>query len=156
VRRGDRADGEWIAAGKIQVGDQVESLAGPWRRVVSITPVAGTETVYNFTVDKDHDYFVGETGFLVHNASGCNCDPNAYAELYELYDGFGNFLKWGISFDASTLYTGPTLDGYGGSPGPNVVDSGTRRNMLSQERELKKRFPGPLNCERGAGSNSMW
>jgi hypothetical protein len=68
----------------------------------------------------------------------------------------GNFLKWGISFDASTRYTGPTLDGYGGSPGPNVVDSGTRRNMLSQERELKKRFPGPLNCERGAGSNSMW
>ena len=33
-------------------------------------PLEGQETVYNFTVDKDHDYFVGETGFLVHNAGG--------------------------------------------------------------------------------------
>jgi hypothetical protein len=41
--------------------------------VVSITPVEGQETVYNFTVDKDHDYFVGETGFLVHNAMPCGC-----------------------------------------------------------------------------------
>ena len=35
------------------------------------TPLLGQETVYNFTVDKNHDYFVGETGFLVHNAGGC-------------------------------------------------------------------------------------
>lgn len=36
-------------------------------------PLLGQETVYNFTVAKDHDYFVGETGFLVHNAPPCGC-----------------------------------------------------------------------------------
>ena len=33
--------------------------------------------VYNFTVAKDHDYFVGETGFLVHNAGSCGCKLQA-------------------------------------------------------------------------------
>jgi RHS repeat-associated protein len=155
VKRGDAAP-RWVASGEMRVGDFVESLQGNWRRVVSITPLPGQETVYNFTVDQNHDYFVGETGFLVHNANSCNCQPNSYAELYELYDGFGNFLKWGISFNPATRYTGPQLEGMGGSPGPVRVDSGTRRQMLNQERELRRRFPGPLNCERDAGANSMW
>jgi hypothetical protein len=59
----------------MRVGDQLQTLQGNWRRVVAITPLPGQETVYNFTVDKDHDYFVGETGFLVHNAGGCGCNP---------------------------------------------------------------------------------
>ena len=58
----------------MQIGDLVQSLQGNWRRVVAITPVANQETVYNFTVDQNHDYFVGETGFLVHNAGDCGCD----------------------------------------------------------------------------------
>jgi hypothetical protein len=57
------------------VGDQLQTLQGNWRRVVAITPLPGQETVYNFTVAKDHDYFVGETGLLVHNAGGCGCGP---------------------------------------------------------------------------------
>jgi RHS repeat-associated protein len=63
---------QWMPAGEMRTGDFVQSIAGAWRRVVSITPVEGQETVYNFTVDKDHDYFVGETGFLVHN-DDCPC-----------------------------------------------------------------------------------
>ena len=59
----------------MQIGDLVQSLQGNWRRVVAITPVANQETVYNFTVDQNHDYFVGETGFLVHNAGDCGCGP---------------------------------------------------------------------------------
>jgi hypothetical protein len=114
VRRGDATDGERIAADKLHIGDQVQSLQGNWRRVVSITPVPGTETVYNFTVDKDHDYFVGDTGFLVHNSSGCGCNGNSRnsqrtAWLYALYDGFGNFLKWGISQNPGTRYSGGFL-----------------------------------------------
>jgi hypothetical protein len=52
------------------VGDLVQTMQGSWRRVVSITPLPGQETVYNFTVEEDHDYFVGEQGLLVHNAGG--------------------------------------------------------------------------------------
>jgi len=73
VKRGDAVDGVWMEAGTMRVGDLLQTMQGDWRRVVSITPVDGQETVYNFTVDKDHDYFVGETGFLVHNA-GIDCD----------------------------------------------------------------------------------
>jgi hypothetical protein len=74
VKRGDESTGAWIAAGHMQVGDLVQTIAGDWRRVQSITPEADTDTVYNFTVDQDHDYFVGETGFLVHNQN-CGCNP---------------------------------------------------------------------------------
>jgi RHS repeat-associated protein len=74
VKRGDTPPA-WIAAGKMQVGDFVQTIQGNWRRVVAITPLQDQETVYNFTVAEDHDYFVGETGFLVHNAGGCGCNP---------------------------------------------------------------------------------
>jgi intein/homing endonuclease len=67
VRRGD-AEPAWIESGKMRVGDLLETVQGNWRRVVAIAPLPGQETVYNFTVAKDHDYFVGQTGFLVHNA----------------------------------------------------------------------------------------
>jgi len=76
VKRGD-SEPDWIPADHMRIGDLVQSLQGAWRRVVSITQVEGQETVYNFTVDKDHDYFVGETGFLVHNAGGCGCGPGS-------------------------------------------------------------------------------
>ncbi len=93
VRRGDVQDANWTEAGKMQVGDLVQTIQGNWRRVVAITPLEGQETVYNFTVDKDHDYFVGETGFLVHNKS-CGCKRGFRAvhekELYDIND-FGGF-----------------------------------------------------------------
>jgi len=73
VKRGDESTGAWIAAGHMQVGDLVQTIAGDWRLVQSITPEATTYTVYNFTVDQNHDYFVGETGFLAHNAPFCGC-----------------------------------------------------------------------------------
>jgi hypothetical protein len=36
-----------------------------------MTQVPGLSVVYNFTVDEDHDYFVGDEGLLVHNAGVC-------------------------------------------------------------------------------------
>jgi hypothetical protein len=76
VRRG-YAEPAWVEAGKMRAGDLVQSIQGDWRRVVAITPVQGQQTVYNFTVAKDHDYFVGETGFLVHNAR-CECSVGPF------------------------------------------------------------------------------
>src|ERR1019366_3391268 len=73
VRRG-YAEAAWVEAGKMRAGDLVQSIQGDWRRVVAITPLQGQQTVYNFTVDLNHDYFVGEAGFLVHNAN-CGCGP---------------------------------------------------------------------------------
>ena len=41
VKRGDDSTGAWIAAGHMQVGDLVQTIAGDWRRVQSITPGSG-------------------------------------------------------------------------------------------------------------------
>ena len=75
VKRGNSPNGQWLAAGQMHVGDDVQTIQGQWRRVVAIAPETELATVYNFTVDKDHDYFVGETGFLVHNAN-CGCQKH--------------------------------------------------------------------------------
>jgi len=98
VKRGD-SEPDWIPADHMRIGDLVQSLQGAWRRVVSITPVEGQETVYNFTVAKDHDYFVGETGFLVHN-SRCRCS----------FTPRGGPTFYGVSGDpARLLPLNPTL-----------------------------------------------
>jgi hypothetical protein len=61
---------------------------GRWVAIQSVTPIQGLAVVYNFTVDKDHDYFVGETGFLVHNAEPCGCNPIFHPD--DLYPGTAN------------------------------------------------------------------
>ena len=57
----------WIVADSMRAGDLVLDLKGEWHKVVSVKPLEGLQTVYNFEVDDNHDYFVGTTGFLVHN-----------------------------------------------------------------------------------------
>ena len=159
VKRGDQLP-RWINAGEMRAGDFVQSLQGNWRRVVSITPVEGQQTVYNFTVDLNHDYFVGETGFLVHNED-CGCNGNSRnsprpATLYKLFDGFGNFLKWGISQNPGTRYSGIFLGSLGGDGGSvEPIMSGPRSDMLDIERENVERNPGPLNNEPWAGCDWM-
>jgi hypothetical protein len=73
VRSAESDAPRWVKAADLRTGDFLETPAGGWRRVVSVTALLGEQTVYNFTVDQDHDYFVGETGFLVHNSEGCGC-----------------------------------------------------------------------------------
>jgi len=57
---------EFVEAGHIEPGEQVSTLAG-LKQVVSITPRAGNETVYNLEVQGEHVYLVGSLGTLVHN-----------------------------------------------------------------------------------------
>ena len=50
----------------MQVGDVLLTEKNRWVKVLSINPL-DEQTVYNFTVASDHDYFVGKSGLLVHN-----------------------------------------------------------------------------------------
>lgn len=106
---------QWIAAGEMRTGDFVQSMQGAWRRVVSITPVEGQETVYNFTVDLNHDYFVGETGFLVHNANPLDCECNNKEEALQ-----EALQRWGGDPDnyeeIPTWGKNPNLTGPNGEP----------------------------------------
>jgi RHS repeat-associated protein len=73
ARRNADEAAHWIEAGNLVAGEQLETEDGRWVEVQSVHSVEGLAVVYNFTVAKDHDYFVGQTGFLVHNAN-CGCD----------------------------------------------------------------------------------
>jgi hypothetical protein len=61
----------------------LKSKTGEWKPILSIEKVAGTNATYNFEVQQNHDYFVGESGWLVHNQSSVALDTNALIPLLE-------------------------------------------------------------------------
>uniref|UniRef100_UPI0026285150 polymorphic toxin-type HINT domain-containing protein n=1 Tax=uncultured Microscilla sp. TaxID=432653 RepID=UPI0026285150 len=78
-------NGRWIPAGDLKKGDQLtllnhrQLLARKTRRLPRSTQVRihnivvkdTVATVYNFTVAKYHNYYVGNVGVLVHNNDLC-------------------------------------------------------------------------------------
>lgn len=61
----------WKAAKDLKPGDTVITKDGRTATVKAVTPAEGQYTVYNFAVQDDHTYFVGEKhGVLVHNQYG--------------------------------------------------------------------------------------
>ena len=73
LRAGEFNDGDevqyggWVDAKNIIVGDYLLGSTGEWLQVVSISFIQSNETVYNFEVEDNHNYFVGKQGVLVHN-----------------------------------------------------------------------------------------
>ena len=110
VKRSPSDAGHWIEAGNLRPGELVETIQGAWRKIESVTYEQGWQTVYNFTVANDHDYFVGQTGFLVHNAGPCGCtDPPAWITPGSLPPDEENLLLDTLShIDNGTVPTGPT------------------------------------------------
>jgi len=63
-------DGAWLPAGKVEIGDGVLSASGASSTVVGIAGIRQKQAMYNLAVAQAHTYFVGEGGWLVHNACG--------------------------------------------------------------------------------------
>lgn len=59
------AEGRWIDASKLHVGDSLRMENGQTSRIWSLQNFSGIHTVYNLEVESDHTYMVG--GFVVHN-----------------------------------------------------------------------------------------
>ncbi|MBX7059741.1 MAG: HINT domain-containing protein [Leptospirales bacterium] len=57
----------WIEARYLRAGDVGETAAGQGLMISSVEIDPRYETVYNFEVEKHHNYFVSEAGVLVHN-----------------------------------------------------------------------------------------
>lgn len=62
------AEGEWVAAGDLCVGDRVRQADGRYGEVEAVEVVEQPQAMYNLTVAKAHTYFVGEGRWLVHNS----------------------------------------------------------------------------------------
>lgn len=61
-------EGEWVAAGDLQVGDEIRTATGHPGKVESIRFAVDPQPMYNFTVAIAHTYHVGNGQWLVHNA----------------------------------------------------------------------------------------
>jgi YD repeat-containing protein len=62
----------WVHTENLSVGDQVLLIDGARATVSEVVEDETTSTVYNFTVDVDHTYFVGNVGLWVHNGYWTN------------------------------------------------------------------------------------
>jgi RHS repeat-associated protein len=58
----------WIHAGALVAGESVSSLDGGETQITSVRTYVDETPVYNLEVSDHHNYFVGNTGVLVHNA----------------------------------------------------------------------------------------
>ena len=58
---------DWIAAKDLNVGDVVMNKEGQYYTIDSITNIQIRETVYNLSVEDNHNYYVTEDNILVHN-----------------------------------------------------------------------------------------
>jgi RHS repeat-associated protein len=59
----------WVSTVDLQEGEELRTATGTVR-VSTLTSLPGTDRVYNFTVEQDHVYYVGELTTLTHN-NGC-------------------------------------------------------------------------------------
>jgi len=55
-------------AGLLAIGNSIVTRAGPSLEITGIEKKSTPATVYNFSVEDFHTYFVGNTGLWVHNA----------------------------------------------------------------------------------------
>ena len=58
-------DGEWVDAGDLKIGDKILHVDGSEHEITSMEINTDKQTVYNFEVPGNHNYFA--EGYLVHN-----------------------------------------------------------------------------------------
>ncbi len=68
-------DRGWIPVSELNPEDIISSINDKVMIFKSLNNLIETQTVYNIEVEKQHSYFVGENGLLVHNACTGNVDP---------------------------------------------------------------------------------
>jgi hypothetical protein len=79
-----------------------------------------------------------------------NTAGNQSAWLYRLETSTGEFLKWGVSQDPATRYSGSFMRGKRIIP----MLEGPRWRILEIERDLVERLPGKLNKEPWRGAKA--
>jgi hypothetical protein len=62
------ASGEWVAAGRLDIGDNVVTAEGGLATLSAALSLEKSGTVHNFEVEGTHSYFVGGAKLWVHNA----------------------------------------------------------------------------------------
>lgn len=109
--------GRWVPAQQLREGDVLSGFNGREPTVVAgVGRATRTTTVYNFEVDRAHNYFVGRRGVLVHNHSRL---PGTW-----LFGGAlaGSMLVAAVQPDK---HPAEEVQSAAGATGPVGLDSGT-------------------------------
>jgi hypothetical protein len=90
---------DWVAAGELRVGECLRTASGQAVTLESVSLKAGEHRVYNLEVEQEHQFYVGESGVLVHNtyqtqAAGRQITPSEYEKL--CFGGPGNKQSFDI------------------------------------------------------------
>ncbi len=59
--------GDWKLVGELEIGEEVLTKSGT-TKMVSSTKKGGSETMYNLEIKELHNFLVGKSGIVVHNA----------------------------------------------------------------------------------------
>ncbi|TGL66540.1 polymorphic toxin-type HINT domain-containing protein, partial [Leptospira kmetyi] len=87
-----KLNSEWVDAKDLKAGDFTFTKDGKLLQIGFIQVDERDERVYNFTVENEHDYYVGEVGILVHNVdygpmTGITLSPQVMSALLKLLPG---------------------------------------------------------------------
>ena len=115
----------FIEADLLEVGQQLESIDGTTVSITSITPRGPPESVFNVEVDFEHVYFVGDGGFLVHNAKDYSFSGKLGEVGSRLNEAAKNLLRRGRA-PRVTLRHGTDLDSAN-----DIVRSGLNRQRAT-------------------------
>ena len=66
---------KWVGAGDLKPGELLKEADGGTGTVLNVLTVQQTKTMYNLTVETAHTFYVGDKGWLVHNAAGVSICP---------------------------------------------------------------------------------
>ena len=133
----DRYEG-YVPAKHLSIGDFIQAADGSYQPITNIqhNTLEDPITVYNFTVDDNHSYYVGENELLVHNA-GCkgniDLDTKPTAENEKLNNIIDNL--------------------YHGSKNPSV-GNGTTMDAIRNEILTHKPTNGKWHFKKGQESIS--
>ncbi len=104
------ANGQWMTAGELRVGDSLLGIDNGWKRISSIERRGERVAVYNLSVDTYHTYFAG--GVYVHNSKGRDVflDRVLFTEIDTDKNGNGktsfqvpdNLTSWRVAAQALT------------------------------------------------------
>ncbi|HEX8524121.1 MAG TPA: polymorphic toxin-type HINT domain-containing protein, partial [Tepidisphaeraceae bacterium] len=121
----------WVSAADLHDGEQLRGESGPIH-VLSVMSLPGTQQVYNFTVEADHVYYVGDLTALTHN-NGCGRrgSPSTRADVDAKRDAIlQQHPDWTHTHGGTDAVTGaPKPEMY--IPGPDGVRKGSTYPDLS-------------------------
>jgi RHS repeat-associated protein len=149
-------EGEWVKVKDIQIGDTLYLYQKEEIVVDSITIIPGETTVYNFTVEDFHTYFVSQKRILVHNGSPCKLNYADELEAIELHSDYAgtNLIPNYKSLRKSTTIEDGKINFEGkkaNTPYAFVISNDGTLHIGDFEQGMHFQLAGGSNTVKGAG-----